>query len=475
MSAIPTALMDEFMGREEPPPSRRGPRRDDAVTYQVRVELDETEPLLWRRLELASDLYLNEIHDIIQTAFGWTDSHLHEFASGAAYYDRTSEHYLCPFQVEEGETGVPENEVRLDEVLAQPGDELFYLYDFGDDWLHNLKLESVQPRDESAPRAICVGGELPGPGEDCGGVGGYELIRAAIDPDHPDHVAAVAEYVSRYGDDADPRPYAPTPFDAKSINRQLVALSNKADLPGPLEAFVEAIRPPSSQREFEQLLAGAELHAPIEIDDETATRMVAPYTWLLNRVGVEGLKLTSAGYLQPEHVKAAMAELHLGDEWIGMGNREARTPPVLTLRETAQAMGLLRKHKGSLVLTPRGRVLRQDPVALWWHLAEHMPVTSKDAYDVQAGLIALTAVAAQSTGDLDQIVADLLNAIGWRAEDLTPVTVSMARASLWDTLAVLRRTGTLVHKGRLLSGPEVLTPQGVTFARAALRTWPRAT
>jgi hypothetical protein len=35
---------------------------------------------LWRRLELASGLFLDEVHEILQVAFGWTDSHLHQFA-----------------------------------------------------------------------------------------------------------------------------------------------------------------------------------------------------------------------------------------------------------------------------------------------------------------------------------------------------------------------------------------------------------
>jgi len=43
-------------------PSRRHPGRPGAVTYRVRVDLEETSPPLWRRLELASDLYLDEVH-----------------------------------------------------------------------------------------------------------------------------------------------------------------------------------------------------------------------------------------------------------------------------------------------------------------------------------------------------------------------------------------------------------------------------
>ncbi|MGH3276783.1 MAG: IS1096 element passenger TnpR family protein, partial [Streptosporangiaceae bacterium] len=59
------------------PPSRRGPRRPDVVTYRVRADLQETRPPLWRRLEVASDLSLDQVHDVMKAAFGWTDSHLH--------------------------------------------------------------------------------------------------------------------------------------------------------------------------------------------------------------------------------------------------------------------------------------------------------------------------------------------------------------------------------------------------------------
>jgi hypothetical protein len=75
-----------------PPPSRRRPRRADAVTYRVRVDLSGTRPPVWRRLELSSSLFLDEVHDVIQAAFGWTDSHLHRFGSGPAYYGKETEY-----------------------------------------------------------------------------------------------------------------------------------------------------------------------------------------------------------------------------------------------------------------------------------------------------------------------------------------------------------------------------------------------
>jgi hypothetical protein len=118
-------------------------------------------------------------HSPFQEAFGWTDSHLHQFGSGPDLYSPETELYLCPYQVDEGETGIPEEQVRLDEVLVDAGDKLFYNYDFGDDWQHVIKLEAVSARPDPAPRAVCTDGRRDGPAEDCGGVYAYQLITAA--------------------------------------------------------------------------------------------------------------------------------------------------------------------------------------------------------------------------------------------------------------------------------------------------------
>lgn len=179
--------------------SRRRPRRPDLVRYRVRADLCGAKPPLWRRLELTSGLFLDEVHEILQVAFGWTDSHLHQFGSGPRYHGPGTEYYLCPYQVEEGEPGVPEEEVRLDEVIADPGDTMCYLYDFGDDWEHVIRLEAVATWDDTAPAAVCLDGRRDGPPEDCGGLGGYELISAAIDPLSPDHSDAVIEFERMYG------------------------------------------------------------------------------------------------------------------------------------------------------------------------------------------------------------------------------------------------------------------------------------
>ena len=463
-----------------PPPSRRGPRRAGTVTYRVRVDLNGTKPPLWRRLELASDLFLDQVHEIMQVVFGWTDSHLHQFGSGPGHYDPETEHYLCPFQVEEGDPGVPEEDVRIDEVLTEPGDKLFYDYDFGDGWQHTIRLETISPRPSSAPRAVCITGRRDGPPEDCGGVGAYELICAATDPANPDHADAVAEFTRFYGGDLELDSMRATRFDINEVNDILGGLELASEpagstpepghsLPKPLDDLLRAIRTPAGRRELRRLLGSARLDQPVLVDAASATRMVRPYTWLLDRVGDDGVQLTSAGYLPPAHVEAAVAELGLGEEWIGKGNRESQTLPVLHLRESATAMGLLRKRNGMLLLTSRARAVRTDPSALWWHLAQRMPPASRDHCETQAGLILLTVIAARAEGDPDVTVARLLNAIGWVTGNGTDLDGRAAGQACWDTKTALRRLGALTGNWR----SEAPSTDGVTFARAALQSWPR--
>ena len=168
-------------------PSRRRPRRDQPVGLVVRIDLVSARPATWRRVELPSTLMLDEVHELLQLLFGWTDSHLHRFALGASVWDRDAELFLCPYDVEEGEDdGLPTSAVRLDEVLGEVGDKLRYVYDYGDDWMLVLKLERVDAA--PPPRARVTGGRRGAPPDDYGGIwawneaeGEAPFDRAALD------------------------------------------------------------------------------------------------------------------------------------------------------------------------------------------------------------------------------------------------------------------------------------------------------
>jgi hypothetical protein len=246
--------------------------------------------------------------------------------------------------------------------------------------------------------------------------------------------------------------------------------SFRAILPAPIEELVASLRNPFTQIELLHLLFDARVHEPVVIDAETAARMVRPYAWLLDRVGAEGIKLTAAGYLPPTHVEAAVADLGLADEWIGSYNREDQTLPVLMLRESAMRLGLLRKQRGMLLASPRGRTLRGDPVGLWWYLAENLPPRRAARNEMHSGLLLLAAVAGNVPGDPFEFVARMLGEAGWASDDGTAISRWQARDAARDTDTVLHRLGALASD-RKPGEPERPTPDGALFARAALGTW----
>jgi len=173
-----------------PAPNCRCPRRQEIHTYRVRVDIVGARPRIWRRLEVSSDLMLDDLHVVLQAAFGWTDSHLHRFGAGSSIWDRGTELYLCPFDVDEGEDdGVPENQVRLDEVLVDVGDSLPCVYDYGDNWEHRIRLEAVSDRAAGLPVVTCVGGRRAGPPEDCGGIPGAVIDDRSHIGNVPSHAA----------------------------------------------------------------------------------------------------------------------------------------------------------------------------------------------------------------------------------------------------------------------------------------------
>src|SRR5690625_972550 len=152
------------------PDLRRTPLEEPAV-LTVRLDLEEAQPPIWRRLELRSDLTLAQVHRIIQVSFDWLDYHLHRFALGGHPFTPDAQLFLCPFDVEEGEDeGLPAAEVRLDETVQAAGDTLRYVYDYGDDWRIRLKVEAVRPAPDDAPDVVATGGRRAAPPEDSGGI-----------------------------------------------------------------------------------------------------------------------------------------------------------------------------------------------------------------------------------------------------------------------------------------------------------------
>ncbi len=326
-------------------PSLRKPRRSDAAILRMRVDLEHAKPPIWRRLDVRSDIGLDVFHQVLQGAFGWTDSHLHRFALGGSPFDRNTEQFLCPYDVEEGEDdGTPAKDVTLDETLSEPGDVLQYCYDYGDSWDLIIVLESVIPIVGSAPIAVCTDGRRGAPPEDCGG------LRTA---------AELAEILED-----------PAQFDLDEINQALndpyLQLRDKGADPRLVEILNRLRYTPFGENLVVRLMSLAQSRSEVSPAEKAAA--LHPFLWFLDHVGGDGLSLTSAGYLRPDDVTALAAVIPTMADWIGTANRESHTYPVLSFRESVQKLGLIRKYRGQAP-AHEGRLVspRQPRCALALH------------------------------------------------------------------------------------------------------------
>jgi hypothetical protein len=177
--------------------------------YQIKVTLRGTKPPIWRRLLVPSSLTLAQLHDVLQTAMGWTGGHMHEFRAGDRRFGTPD-----PEDLGMGSSYV-ENErtIRLSKVLWRSSAKVIYTYDFGDNWEHAVVLEKILPLLPDLRYPTCIDGKLACPPEDCGGIPGYyNLIEAIADPGHERH-EEISEWMS---DDFDPQA-----FSVDDVNRML--------------------------------------------------------------------------------------------------------------------------------------------------------------------------------------------------------------------------------------------------------------
>jgi hypothetical protein len=165
-------------------PKAKKTQSKDAV-YQFKITLLESQPMIWRRIQV-QDCTLDKLHEHIQTAMGWTNSHLHQFRIG-------EQRYADPMLMEEDfeEFGYHDSTTTmLSDILPKTGKRFRfqYEYDFGDSWHHEVLFEGVVQADSKVKYPLCLEGERACPPEDCGGIWGYpDFVEAIQNPDHERH------------------------------------------------------------------------------------------------------------------------------------------------------------------------------------------------------------------------------------------------------------------------------------------------
>ncbi|MFG0262614.1 MAG: MarR family transcriptional regulator, partial [Novipirellula sp. JB048] len=127
-----------------------------SVVYQFKITLRGTQPPIWRRIETL-DVSLANLHEAIQIAMGWTDSHLHAFEVGRVQYtDPRMFETSFPDPFLKSYAGL-----KISDLVKQHGPKLklLYLYDFGDGWEHTVALEKMTDRKSKVSYPRCLTGK----------------------------------------------------------------------------------------------------------------------------------------------------------------------------------------------------------------------------------------------------------------------------------------------------------------------------
>jgi hypothetical protein len=191
-----TEKMDRQRESNKQAAKRPRPKAAADTVFQFKITLKGSKPPIWRRIQV-TDCTLDDLHGHIQTAMGWTNSHLYAF-------EIKGEQYSDPAMLEDC---LDSTRTYLSQIVPATAKtfRFLYEYDFGDGWMHEVVFEGRSQPKPGQRYPLCVTGKRACPPEDIGGIWGYaEFLAALADPQHERH----DEFLEWGG------PFDPEEFDA---------------------------------------------------------------------------------------------------------------------------------------------------------------------------------------------------------------------------------------------------------------------
>ncbi len=147
--------------------------------HLLRIELLYVEPMVWRRFLVPSETKLPKFSRMLEAAMGWDGYHLHMFGVADLRIGLPDD-----FSTDI----IDERRITLEQLLPRVGLQVRWSYDFGDGWEHGVVVEAIEAPSPDVRYPKCTAGARACPPEDCGGVYGYEHLRAVLaDPANPEH------------------------------------------------------------------------------------------------------------------------------------------------------------------------------------------------------------------------------------------------------------------------------------------------
>ena len=179
----------------------------------LRIELEDIEPLIWRRVAVRTSMNLTVVHKVIQAVMGWLDYHLWEFTANERKYAM-----LIPNDPDWNARINNAATMKLSALLTTGVKEIDYVYDMGDNWQHRIIVEKLHSAESGVLYPRFLGGERRCPPEDCGGHPGYY--------DFLDNIASKQSKKRKAALDWYGAPYNPDEIDEQQIVTALNRIAN---------------------------------------------------------------------------------------------------------------------------------------------------------------------------------------------------------------------------------------------------------
>ena len=148
------------------------PEPKPSEVYQLKVWLKGISPMVWRRLLVRGDSTIADLHYTLQIAIGWSDTHLNRFHIHGKDF---GVYHIGGIGFADDPGQVP-----LSAFGFRTRERFLYEYDFGDAWLHDVRIEKRLPVDPKRTYPVCIDGKHGAPPEDCGGALAYMQMRQEL-------------------------------------------------------------------------------------------------------------------------------------------------------------------------------------------------------------------------------------------------------------------------------------------------------
>ena len=103
----------------------------------IRIELDDFNPAIWRRVEVPLTTSLEGLHEVIQAVMLFENYHLFQFDIGGKRYRLPDPEWDDVSEI------LDARDIKLGALVDRGVGAFSYTYDFSDNWQHTVTIETI--------------------------------------------------------------------------------------------------------------------------------------------------------------------------------------------------------------------------------------------------------------------------------------------------------------------------------------------